>query len=63
MVIIVSKMMFSYLFEILFLFSFFFYRYGARSLQLNKAVPSIIKLLEDQNAQVSICFKEYLSLY
>ncbi|GAB1609449.1 CLIP-associating protein 1-B-like isoform X4 [Argonauta hians] len=26
--------------------------YGARSLQLNKAVPSIIKLLEDQNAQV-----------
>lgn len=56
--------MFSYLFEILFYFIFiFFYRYGARSLQLNKAVPSIIKLLEDQNAQVSICFKEYLSFY
>lgn len=31
---------------------FGFYRYGARSLQLSKIVPSICKLLDDQNSQV-----------
>lgn len=28
------------------------FRYGARSLQLSKIVPSICKLLDDQNSQV-----------
>lgn len=38
------------------------FRYGARSLQLSKIVPSICKLLDDQNSQVrSLCISPDIS--
>ena len=38
-------------------FTLFLHRYGARCLSLSKIVPSICKLIEDQNSQVRVQVK------